>query len=104
MDVFADDGWILLAGGERVGTLRTWHDPDYEEAVEYRYESRSGLLRIWNVYKQRWAGGEVTEEKLCGNAGFLVDELGETEVTFRCSSGSPEQPDFTELVFRVTLL
>ncbi len=104
VDVKAEDGAIMLAGGERVGTLRTWHEPRYEETVEYPYESEVRLLRVWNVYRHTWPDGRITEEKWRGNAGFLVEEEADGRLVFRCSNGPSEPPDFDQLVFRFSIL
>ena len=103
VDVKAEGGRIALAGGESVQTLRTWHDVRYEEAVEYLYKSRAGLLSIWNVYHRHWPDGRVTEEKWTGNAGFLVEQVGHDRWVFRCSDGPAESPDFGRLTFRVSV-
>jgi len=96
------DGCIELAEGERVQTLRTWNDPSYEGVVEYPYQSEDGRLWVWNVYK-RSAGGQVVEEKWTGNAGFWVEKLSDQQCIYHCSHGMADPPDFTSLVFKITI-
>lgn len=103
VDVKAEGGAITLPGGENAQTLRTWHERQFEDAVEYPYNSRVGLIKVWNVYHRRWPDGRVAPEKWTGNAGFLVESNGEQCWVFRCSSGPSERPDFDELVFRLSV-
>lgn len=103
-DVKVEDGAITLPSGETVQTLRTWHEPQYEEVVEYPFESKAGLIKVWNVYRRPWPDGRVTEEKWTGNAGFLVEHETEGRWLFRCSNGPSESPDFDQLVFRLSVL
>jgi len=104
VDVKAEKGGILLSNGDRVGTLRTWHDLELEPTVEYDFKSRDGLLRLWNVFVRSRPNGSETEEKWTGNAGFIVGQDAENQWTFRCSHGASERPMFDQLVFRFTLL
>lgn len=104
LDVKVESGVITLPGGETIHTLRTWHDPRYEEVLEYPFESKAGLLKVWNVYRQHWPNGRVTEEKWTGNAGFLVVQETEGSWLFRCSGGLSESPDFDQLIFRFSIL
>ncbi len=105
VDVKVEGGAITLPGGESVQTqtLRTWHDPRYEEVVEYPYKSKAGVLKVWNVYHRSWPDGRITEEKWTGNAGFLVEHEAEDRWVFRCSNGPSELPDFNQLVFRFSI-
>lgn len=100
VDVKAEGGFITLAGGKEVQTLRTWHEPHFETVVRCPFRSKIGLLRVWNVYRRPWPDGRMTEEKWTGNAGFLVEQEADARWLFRCSSGPSEQPDFDQLVFR----
>lgn len=104
VDVKVEGGGVTLAGGESVHTLRTWHDPRYEKAVEYPYKSKAGLLKVWNVYHRSWPDGRISVEKWTGNAGFLAEQEAERSWVFRCSDGPSELPDFNQLVFRLSIL
>ena len=103
VDVKAEGGQIILAGGEAVQTLRTWHDERFESVVEYPYQSEAGLLKVWNVYLRSWPDGRVSEEKWTGNAGCLVDDKSDGGLVFRCSDGGAKVPDFAQLVFRLSI-
>jgi hypothetical protein len=103
VDVKVERGAIMLPGGERVQTLRTWHDPCYPDVVEYPYKSGTGILKVWNVYHRSWPDGRTTEEKWTGNAGFVVEQEAESRWIFRCSSGPSKSPDFNQLVFRLSV-
>ena len=103
VDVKLKDGAIHLSEGERVKILRTWHDPRYEEVVEYPYASNDGRLSIWNVFHRRWPDGRMTAEKWTGNAGFLIERESNHRWLFHCSSGPQEVPDFKQLVFRFSI-
>lgn len=104
VDVKAENGTIELSSGDKVQTLRTWHEPQYENVVEYLYKSSVGLLKVWNVYWRHWPDGRAVEEKWTGNSGFQVEKEGESSWIFRCSSGMPKTPNFGELVFRLTVI
>lgn len=104
VDVKVEDGSITLPGGETVQILRTWHDPRYEEVVEYPFKSKAGVLKVWNVYHRPWPDGRLTDEKWTGNAGFIVEQEIEGLWLFRCSNGPSEFPDFDQLVFRFSVL
>ena len=97
-------GWLELAAGERVSPLRTWYDEKYEATVEYPFSSRDGLLLVWNVYKMHYPGGQIVEEKWTGNAGFIVEQIGERDRIYHCSPGNLSEPDFESLVFRISIL
>ena len=97
------DGWLKLSGGERVGTLRTWNDDRYEPSVEYRFHSDDGILRVWNVYKMRYPGGQVVQERWTENAGMWVERISEDQRVYHCSPGMASPPDFESLVFRVSV-
>lgn len=97
------DGWIELQGGEKVSLLRTWNDPKYESFVEYPFHSRDGRLRLWNVYKMRYPGGQIVEEKWTGNAGFWVEATADLERVYHCSHGMADSPDFESLVFKISV-
>jgi len=96
-------GWIQLTGGTKVTRLRTWNDPRYQSVVEYPYHSRDGHIWIWNVYRMRYPGGKIVEEKWTGNAGFWVEKVSEVERIYHCSHGMAKPPDFESLVFKVTM-
>lgn len=97
------DGWLELAGGERVNLLRTWNDERYEPVVEYRYSSRDGRLRVWNVYRVTRPDGSTEEEKWTGNAGFWIEHLSASERIYHCSPGPVPAPSFDSLVFRLSI-
>ncbi|MCB9560756.1 MAG: hypothetical protein H6708_10145 [Kofleriaceae bacterium] len=103
VDVSAEGGVIRLAGGERIQTLRTWHEERYEEVVTYPFTSKHRLLKVWNVYHWEWPRG-IREEKWTGNAGFLVEQEADARWLLRCSPGPARAPDFTQLVFRFAIL
>lgn len=97
------DGWIQLATGDKVSLLRTWNDSRYESVVEYPFHSKDRLLRIWNVYKMRYAGGQAIEEKWTENAGMWIEEISSTERIYHCSPGTASPPDFDAFVFKVSI-
>jgi hypothetical protein len=104
VDVRVEGGAVILQDGERVQTLRTWHEEKYEEVVEYPYDSKMGLLKVWNVCHWVWPSGEITEEARRGNAGILVEQEAEDRWLFRCNNGPSKPPDFDQLVFRLSIL
>ena len=95
------DGWLRLGEGEQVSLLRTWDDPRYESFVEYPFHSNDGRLWVWNVYKARYLGGQVVEEKWTENAGMWVEVISPTDRIYHCSHGMAHPPDFESLVFRI---
>lgn len=97
------DGWIQLKNGEHVAVLRTWRGEGLEDVVEYPFCSRDGLLWVWNVYRMRYSGGQVVEEKWTENAGFWVERLSENERVYHCSHGMANPPDFESLVFKIQI-
>ena len=97
-------GWLQLADGKKVKRLRTWNDPRLQPTVEYPFHTTDGFIWVWNVYKMRYPGGQVVEEKWTGNAGFWIEEASKTERIYHCSHGMANPPDFGCLVFRITLL
>ncbi len=102
-DIKLDDGWLELQDGGHVSLLRTWKDEKYEDVVEYPFFSRNGRLFVWNVYKMRYRGGQVVEEKWTENAGFWIERISENERIYHCSHGMASPPDFDSLVFKVTV-
>ncbi len=97
------DGWIQLAQGDRVSLVRTWSDPRYEPVVEYPFLARDGRLHVWNVYKMKYGGGQVVEEKWTENAGMWVEKVSPTERIYHCSHGMARPPDFDSFLFRVSV-
>lgn len=97
------DGCIRLANGEEVSLLRTWNDPRYDPVVEYPFHSKDGRLWVWNVYKARYSGGQIVEEKWTENAGLWVEKVSELERIYHCSQGFVYPPDFESLVFKITI-
>jgi hypothetical protein len=97
-------GWIELQDGTRVKRLRNWSDPRLEPKVECPYFSEDGSLWVWNVYKMRYRGGQVVEEKWTGNAGFWIEELGENVRVYHASHGAANPPDFESCVFKITIV
>jgi hypothetical protein len=95
------DGWLELAGGEHVPTLRTWKDERYADTIEYPFFSRDGRLWVWNVYRMTYPSGHVIEEKWTENAGFWIEHVSENERIYHCSHGIATPPDFDSLVFKV---
>lgn len=97
------DGWLELAQGMRVPVLRTWKDERLEDAVEYPFFARDKRLRVWNVYKMTYPGGQIVEEKWTENAGFWVEQIGENERIYHCNHGMASPPDFESLVFKASV-
>ena len=97
------DGWLRLEKGEEVSLLRTWNDPRYVPFVEYSFRSNDGRLWVWNVYKAKYPGGQVVEEKWTGNAGMLVEVISPTDRIYHCSHGMAHPPDFESLVFKISI-
>lgn len=98
------DGWFQLSNGERVSVVRTWKDERLPDVVEYPFFSRDGLMRAWNVYKMKYSGGQVVEEKWTENAGFWLEQMSEYERLYHCSHGMAKPPDFESLVFKVQIV
>lgn len=98
------DGWLELAGGERVPLLRTWKDERYEDTVSYPFLARDGLLRFWNVFKREWPNGTASEEKWTGNAGFWIEQPSDGVRIYHCSHGVSASPDFESLLVRLEIL
>lgn len=101
-DLALRGGWFQLPGGEHVSVLRTWNDARFAATIDYPYWSPTCELRTWNVFRMRYKGGQVLEEKWTGNAGFWIDVEQANTRTYHCSHGSAQPPDFGGLVFRVT--
>jgi hypothetical protein len=97
------DGYLYLEEGEKVPLLRTWNDLRYESFVEYPFQSNDGRIWVWNVYKMKYAGGQVVEEKWTENAGMWVEESSPHERIYHCSHGMAHPPDFESLVFKITI-
>jgi hypothetical protein len=95
------NGWLELAAGERVSILRTWKDKRYADVVEYPFFSHDGRLWVWNVYKMKYPGGQIIEEKWTENAGFWIEYVSENERKYHCSHGMAASPDFDSLIFKV---
>ncbi|MCC6898014.1 MAG: hypothetical protein IT377_03515 [Polyangiaceae bacterium] len=95
------DGWLELADGSRVQTLRTWHDPSLSPQVEYRFLCKDGLLWTWNVYQVVRPDGATVEEKWTENAGMWIEHVSERERVYHCSHGYAVPPDFESLVYKV---
>jgi hypothetical protein len=103
MDVSVENGGIRLASGEMIPVLRTWRDDRYEDIVEYEYVTGTGRLCVWNVYKVEYRAGGITEEKWTSNAGFWVENLSNISKVYHCSPGLIDKPNFSGLVFKVTV-
>lgn len=103
LDVSADSGSIELPDGSNVSLLRTWFEKDLPPTVSYPYESPSGIVRTYNVC-QIALGGIVREEKWTDNAGMIVEEQDSLSRVYHCSHCLSEPPDFTNLVYRVTII
>jgi hypothetical protein len=102
-DLKADAGLLRSKEGRVFAAVRTWALPEYEDIVEYSYETQTGFLWFWNVYKiQR--GLDLVEEKWTENAGMWVREIGELGWEFHCSPGTEAKPDFETLVVTVEVL
>lgn len=103
-DLKLSAGFILLSTGQKVSHLRTWFDPSLDPQVEYQFENMNGGLQFWNVYKRRWPNGNVTEERMTGNAGFWIERMSELHRIYHCSSGEAHPPDFESMVVELKLL
>lgn len=97
------DGGLQIEDGRWIHPLRTWNDPKLQSVVQYPFRSNNCLLWVWNVYKMTYAGGQVIEEKWTENAGMWVEELSPMERVYHCSHGMANPPDFTCLVFKITV-
>ncbi len=97
------NGSLILVDGEEISHLRTWHDADLEDTVEYQYNCPDGQLLVWNVFERTWPNGEKMEEKWTGNSGFYIEKLNDCERIYHCSHGLCFPPDFESLVVRVKL-
>ena len=104
VDVRFDNGTIRLPNGEKVKLLRTWLDPRLADVVEYPYRAPKGIIRCYNVFMRKYGENDIREEKMTGNAGFLLEQPAPNEWVFHCSAGPLPAPDFEYLVFRLTLL
>jgi hypothetical protein len=102
LDVSRGGGSITLPDGSNVSLLRTWFERGLPPVVTYPYESPSGVIGTYNVY-QITLGGVVRQEKWTGNAGMIVEDQGELSRLYRCSHCLAHPPDFTNLVYRVTI-
>jgi hypothetical protein len=102
-DIQFDNGWADLGCCERVPHLRTWREDQLDDVVEYPFFCRDGRLWVWNVYRMRYPGGQVVEEKWTENAGMWIEEISTTERIYHCSHGSAHPPDFDSLVFRISI-
>jgi hypothetical protein len=102
-DIQLDDGWVELKNGERISHLRTWKDEQLPSVVEYPFFSRDGLMWVWNVYRMKYPGGQIVEEKWTENAGFWVEHMSENERIYHCSHGTATPADFESLVFKVQI-
>ncbi|TRY33852.1 hypothetical protein [Aliiglaciecola sp. M165] len=102
MDIHVDAGYVELEKGERIKTLRSWHNPKYEPRFEYTGFSKTQKLSINNVYTEQ-RGDHRFEEKWTENAGMIVEPQCENTFLFRCSPGHKTPPDYDALVFSVTI-
>lgn len=98
------NGWFELESGKKVMLLRTWDSPKYDPVVKYPFFSEDGFIWIWNVYKMRYPGGQIVEEKWTGNAGFWVEVKNDNERIYHCSHGMATLPDFEALVFKISII
>ena len=96
------NGWFELRGGEKVESLRTWYDAQYEPVVQYPFFSKDGVIWGWNVYKMKYPGGQIVEERWTGNAGFWV-EIKNDQRIYHCSHGMAYPPNFESLVFKISI-
>lgn len=103
VDINVEEGCLLSSEGLEFETLRTWRSDEYEDAVEYIFDSRANGIFVWNVYLMDRGNGAMTEEKWTGNAGFWVEQRHELSYVFHCSHGGAPVPDFEGLVFQIDL-
>jgi hypothetical protein len=81
--------------------LLTWHDPRFEDSVEYDYETEDGLMVVWNVFAP--ATNSLASEYWTGNAGMQREVLGRGRFRYSCSPGWANPPDFTSLVVELSV-
>jgi hypothetical protein len=101
-DVDVGPGKITLPRGQAVALLRTWFDEEYEDVVEYEYESPRGLMRTCNVYEMK-LGHNLVEDRWGDFAGMWIEELGPGDRIYHCSQGLSDPPNFNDLVYRLTV-
>lgn len=99
VDLRIPDGHLILDGGERVSLLRTWADPDYEDQMEYAFES-SGEICVTTASETQLANGQRVLEQFTGNSGFWIEKQGDSRI-YHASYASADPPNFESLVFSV---
>lgn len=87
ISISSKNGWIRLSDGSTTPRLHIWNEPGLPSSVTHEFESRDGVIRIWNVYRIRHPSGIVTEDYFTGNAGIVVLEQGPSHVRLGCSGG-----------------
>jgi hypothetical protein len=101
VDVEIPGGGVRLDDGGTVGALRTWCDPD-RGSVEYDFDSPRGLLWATTV-AEVVRGSRTVIERWTGNAAMWVERTGPDSRTYHCSHVDSSPPDFTDLVFALTV-
>lgn len=96
-------GGVLLVNDVEAPEIVIWADTAPERAnVSFKpWEGRKAKLKIWNVWRGKVGGVDVTQAWL-GNAGMRIEQVG-SQISLRCSDG--EGPvDFDDLAARVTVV
>ena len=97
----AVDGWIELSDGSRAKTVDTWFHAELPDHVTHRFKCRSGVLRLWNVYRVNHPGGMETLDMWTGNAGMVMLVEGDHRRTYGCSRGGDKSFDPRSLVVEI---
>lgn len=104
VDLKIDNGWISISENDRVSLLRTWHDEEFENVVEYPYFSVNGTIKTWNVYERIYSNSRIEAEKWTENAGFWVEQNENNVRIYHCSRGIVYPPDFESLLYKLTII
>lgn len=95
-------GGVLEINGVEAPEMVLWHDtaPEKVLARVKRDRGRTGVLKIWNVWRGNMGGVDVTQAWL-GNSGMRINRTVDgKELHMRCSDG--EGPvNFEDLEVRV---
>lgn len=95
ISIKADNGYIELRDGTRCKRLHVWFPPKVPLTVTYPVKSKTGMIRLWNIYRIRHSSSFVTEDSWTANAGMIVDVLSERKRRYSCSRApGPFAPTF----------
>jgi hypothetical protein len=90
----------MEANGIRGRYMGLWEDDPEEGPVSLIWQPRAAReLRVWNLWR---SGPADVVHAFWGDSGMRVEVLGEDRFLFRCSDG-PEPPDFSNVVFEVSM-